>query len=184
MNRRMTFAAAVMLALIASPAAAVDVNQIQDLTGGVVPHVAFEQHDTFSNEFTYSVKVTNRTGDPIVADSLVIVLDGVLDIAGKDALDRIEVLKPDGYTSAGQPYFRVPPDKAPELPPFSESRSIMVSLRAPDYTLFFAPSFRVRGQRRTASESLQDLIQDLRKKGVFTEEEARRALERQRRPSP
>jgi hypothetical protein len=184
MNRYSMFAAAVTLALIASPAAAVDVNQIQDLTAGVVPRVVFEQHDTFSNEFTYSVKVTNQTGDPIVADTLIIVLDGVLDTAGKDALDRIEVVKPDGFTAAGQPYFRVPPDKAPELPPFSESRPVTVRLRAPDYTTFFAPSFRVRGQRRTTAESLQDLIQDLRKKGVLTEEEARRALERQRRQSP
>lgn len=182
MNRYSMWAAAITLGLTASPAAAVDVNQIQDLTSGVVPRVTFEQHNTFSNEFTFSVKVTNQTGDPIVADSLVIVLDQVLDIAGKDALDRIEVVKPDGFTSTGQAYFRVPFDKAPELPPFSESRAVMVNLRAPDYTTFFAPSFRVRGQRRTASESLQDLIQDLRKKGILTEEEARRALERQRRP--
>jgi len=57
-----------LVLLVASPQGlAVDVGQLEDVTGGVVPVVTLEGHDTFTNEYIYSVKVINQTGDPLVA---------------------------------------------------------------------------------------------------------------------
>ena len=177
MNRQVTLVATMMLALTPHQVAALDVGQLPDLTGGAIPLVTFERHDTFSNEFIYTVKVRNHTGDPLVADSLVIVLDRVIDLSGKNALERIEVLGQDGYTRDGKPYFRIPVGKFPELGPYRESQPVTVRFRNPDYTFFFAPSFRVRGLRLTAAKALQELIQELREKGLLSEEETPKALE-------
>ena len=74
-----------LVMLVTSPQAmAVDLGQLEDLTGGVVPVVMFEGHDTFTNEYVYSVKVINQTGDPLVAGTLFLVLSEVLDLSGKD----------------------------------------------------------------------------------------------------
>src|SRR5207245_7523467 len=55
-----------LVLLVASPQGlAVDVGQLEDVTGGVVPVVTFEGHDTFTNEYIYSVKVINQTGDSL-----------------------------------------------------------------------------------------------------------------------
>jgi len=184
MKRQVTLVAAMMLTLTPHQVDAVDVEQLPDLTGGAIPLVTFERHDTFSNEFIYSVKIKNQTGDPLVASSLVIVLDRVIDLSGKDALERIEVLGQDGYTSDGKPYFRIPMGRLPELAPYRESQHVTVRFRNPDYMPFLAPSFRVRGLRLTAAKALQELIQELRKKGLLSEEETQKALEPLHRPSP
>ena len=164
------------LSMAAAPALAVDVDRLPDLTGGVVPLVAFDRHDTFSNEFIYIVRVRNLTGDSLVANTLVLILDRIMDTSGKDAMDRIEVLNKSGQTSDGKPYFRIPSGQSSELPSYSESPSVTVSLRFPDYTAFAELSFRVRGQRRAPLESLEKLILELKDKGVLSEEEAQNAL--------
>src|SRR3989475_9869642 len=60
-----------LIIFVSSPKAlAVDVDQLEDLTGGVVPVGTFEGHDTFTNEYVYSVRVINQTGDSLVAGVL------------------------------------------------------------------------------------------------------------------
>jgi hypothetical protein len=174
------YAFAVFLLLIwTSPCSAVDVDQLEDLTGGAVSVVSFKQHDNFSNEYTYSVKVINQTGAPIVAGTLVLVLFEALDQAGKNALGNLEVLNHDG-DMGGKPYFVVPIGGLPELPSYRESQPVVVRLRSPDYVIFFPPSFRVRGLRRMATQNLETLILQLKTKGVLSEHEAQEAL----RPRP
>src|SRR3989442_12100209 len=57
-----------LIIFVSSPKAlAVDVDQLEDLTGGGGPGVTFEGHDTFTNEYVYSVRVINQTGDSLVA---------------------------------------------------------------------------------------------------------------------
>src|SRR3989441_11623588 len=52
-----------LVMFVSSPQAlAVDVDQLEDLTGGVVPVVRFGGHDTFPNEYIYSAKAINQTG--------------------------------------------------------------------------------------------------------------------------
>ncbi len=171
------FVLAVFLLLSAtSPCMAVDVDQLEDLTGGAVSVISFTQHDNFSNEYIYSVKVINQTGAPIVAGTLVLVLFEALDQAGKNALGNLEVLNRDG-DMGGKPYFVVPIGGLPELPSYRESQPVVVRLRSPDYVLFFPPSFRVRGLRRMATQNLETLILQLKTKGVLTDAEAQEALQ-------
>ena len=55
MYRRATLVATMMLALAPHHVAALDVDQLPDLTGGAIPVVRFERHDIFSYEFFFSV---------------------------------------------------------------------------------------------------------------------------------
>jgi len=170
-------AAMLELSVTARQALAVDMEQLHDLTGGAVPVVTLEGHDTFSNEYVYSVKVINRTGDPIVADTLVVVLSSLQDPSGKAVLESIEVVNPAG-TIHGRPYFMVTAGGMAGLPSYRQSLPVNVRLRSPNYVSFFPPSFRVHGLRHTASEELMDLIEELRRKGVLSEAEAYAAFQR------
>jgi len=166
-----------LVLLVTSPQAlAVDVDQLEDLTGGVVPVVTFEGHDTFTNEYVYSVKVINQTGESLVAGMLFLVLSEVLDQSGKDVLGSLEVPNQDG-TMGGKPYFMVPADGLSEIPSYHESQPINVRLRSPDYVHYFPPSFQVRGIRRRDPRSFETLIQQLMNNGVLSEAEAQQALQ-------
>lgn len=155
---------------------AVDVEQLEDLTGGAMPIVSLKHHDNFSNEYIYSVKVINQTGTPIVAGTLVLVLFQALDLAGKDTLPSLEVPNQDG-NFRGKPYFVIPSGGIPELPSYRESLPIIVRLRSPDYVSFFPPSFRVWGLRRVVTQNFETLIRQLQSKGVLSEAEAQEALQ-------
>ena len=166
-----------LVLLVASPQAlAVDVDQLEDLTGGVVPVVTFEGHDTFTNEYVYSVKVINQTGDPLVASTLFLVLSEVQDLSGKDILGSLEVPNQDGNIG-GKPYFMIPAEGLSELPSYQESQPINVRLRSPDYVLFYPPLFQVRGIRRRGTRSFETLVQQLMSNGVLSEAEAQEALQ-------
>ena len=178
--------------------AAVPIEELTDLTGKAKVIVTLKGRNNFSNEFRYDVSVKNETADPLVADSLVLVLDKITNLAGEDneplthesILKRMEVLGQDGETPDGKPYFRIPVDQSPDLDPYSQSQPVTVRLRNRDYFIVFTPSFRVLGLRRAppppkATESptppanlnqpLNRLIQLLIKKGLLTEEEWRAA---------
>jgi hypothetical protein len=172
----MVFFFSLVLFVTSPQALAVDVDQLEDLTGGVVPVVTFEGHDTFTNEYIYSVKVINQTGDSLVAGMLFLLLSEVLDQSGKDVLGSLEVANQDGNIG-GKPYFMVPADGLSELPSYQESQPINVRLRSPDYVHFFPPSFQVRGIRRRDTRSFETLIQRLMNNGVLSEAEAQKALQ-------
>src|SRR3989441_5710199 len=81
-----------LIIFASSPKAlAVDVDQLEDLTGGGVPGVTFEGHDTFTNEYVYSVRVINQTGDSLVAGMLFPVLSEEQDISRKKLLWGLQV---------------------------------------------------------------------------------------------
>lgn len=165
--------AAMGQALLASGAASVD--QLADLTGRATAIATLQVRDNFANQFEYDVTVRNLTGDPLEANSLIVVVDSITDLAGKDATDRIEVVGFDGYTKEGKPYFRVPAQDL-ELSPYGESRPAKVRLRNPYYTILFTPSFKVRGLRLLdagGQESVQGLVDALIKRGLLSEEEGR-----------
>ena len=166
-----------LVMLVTSPQAmAVDLGQLEDLTGGVVPVVMFEGHDTFTNEYVYSVKVINQTGDPLVAGALFLVLSEVQDLSGNDVLGSLEVPNQEG-TIGGKPYFMVPADGLSEIPSYHESQPINVRLRSLDYVLFYPPSFHVLGIRHRATQSFETLIQQLMNDGALSEAEAQQALQ-------
>ena len=159
------------------------VDDLPDLTGGVVPVVQYKGRDPFSgrdltsvSQVEYEVKVKNQTGDPVVADSLILVLDGIQEISGKDISGRMEVEGYDGTLQNGKLFFRVPSSEK-ELPPFGESESITIRVNNPDYLRFYPPRMLVKGIRRTANAAVKDLLESLMQKGILHPEEAARALE-------
>jgi hypothetical protein len=184
--------------------AAASVDQLTELTGKASVIVTLKGRDTFTSEYRYDVSVRNHTADALIADSLVIVLDKITNLAGEDHegltgesfLTRFEVLGQDGETAEGKPFFRVPAGPTPDLSPLTDSLPASVRLRNKDYLSVFTPSFRVLGQKRPPPEpkqtqaapvqpgatptapsrnSVDKLIQLLIKKGVVTEEEWRKA---------
>ena len=164
----------------------------------------FRSRDNFTSEYRYDVSVRNHTYDLLIADSLVIVLDKITNLAGEDRegltgesfLKRFDVLGQDGETDDGKPFFRIPVGPAPDLASLTDSLPATVRLRNKDYLAVFTPSFKVLGQKRPQPEpkqtpaapaqpgatptapshnSVDTLIQLLIKKGVVTEEEWRKA---------
>lgn len=159
------------------------VDDLQDLTGGVVPVVQYKGRDPFSgreltsvSQVEYEVKVKNQTGDPVVSDSLILVLDGIQEISGKDISGRIEVEGYDGTLQNGKLFFRIPSSEK-ELPPFGESESITIRVNNPNYLRFYPPRMLVKGIRRSADAAVKDLLESLMQKGILHPEEAAKALE-------
>lgn len=208
----MTTRSAIVVALasclfLVEPAAvsAESFDQLTDFTGRVSPIVTMKGRDTFTSEYRYDVSVRNLTPDPIMADSLILILDKITNLAGQDRegltgellLDRFDVLDAEGQTDDGKPYFRIPVGTAPDLAPQTDSPPVAIRLRNKDYVAVFTPSFRVLGKKRPPPEpkrtespkppaqaqapaqpgpaAVDKLIQLLIKKGVLTEEEWRKA---------
>jgi len=177
---------------------AASLDQLTDLTGKVQAIVTLKGRDNFVSEYRYDVNVRNLSPDTIKADSLIIVLDRITNLAGEDHegltgesfLKRFDVVGQDGQTEDGKPYFHIPAGSSPNLFPQTDSLPAVVRIRNRDYVAVFTPSFRVYGQKRLAQESskrgesapssaanraaIDKLIQLLIKKGVLTEEEGRK----------
>ena len=180
-------------------------DQLTDLTGKASVVVTLKGRDNFTSEYRYDVSVRNHTSDLLIADSLVIVLDKITNLAGEDRegltgesfLTRFDVLGQDGETDDGKPFFRIPVGPTPDLASLTDSLPATVRLMNKDYLSVFTPSFKVLGQKRPPPEpkqtqaaapvqpgitptaphhhSVDKLIQLLIKKGVVTEEEWRKA---------
>jgi hypothetical protein len=179
-------------------------DQLTELTGKASVVVTLKDRDNFTSEYSYDVNVRNHTSDVLIAESLVIVLDKITNLAGEDSegltgqsfLKRFEVLGQDGETDDGKPFFRIPVGPTPDLGPLTDSLPATVRIRNKDYLSVFTPYFKVLGQKRPPPEpkqtqaapvqpgsnptapsrnSVDKLIQLLIKKGVVTEEEWRKA---------
>ena len=179
-------------------------DQLTDLTGKASVVVTLKGRDNFTSEYRYDVSVRNHSSDLLIADTLVIVLDKISNLAGQDRegltgesfLARFDILGQDGETDDGKPFFRIPVGPAPDLGPLTDSLPANVRLRNRDYVSVFTPSFKVFGLKRPPPEpkqpqaassqpgttpappgrsSTDKLIQLLIKKGVLTEEEWRKA---------
>ena len=159
------------------------IDDLQDLTGGVVPVIQYKHLDPFSGndilssvgEVEYVVKVKNHTGNPLLADSLILVVDGVREISGKDILPRLGIEGADGMTKEGKPFFRIPSSEK-ELPPYGESEPVMIRVTNPDLLRFYPPNVRVYGIRNSSEKAVKDLVDSLVQKGLLSPEEAIRAL--------
>jgi hypothetical protein len=153
------------------------VDDLPDLTGGVVPVVQYKHLDPFSGtDILTSVRVKNQTGDPLLADSLILVVDTVQEISGKEISHRVRIEGSDGMTGDGKPFFRIP-TRGKELPPYGESEPVTIRVTNPDFLRFYPPGVRVRGIRRSSEKAVKDLVDTLVQKGLMSPEEARRALE-------
>ncbi|MBA3611975.1 MAG: hypothetical protein H0W49_03480 [Nitrospirales bacterium] len=167
------------------------IDDLPDLTDGVVPVVQYKQLDPFSgkdiltsvSEVEYTVKVKNQTGDPLIADSLILVVDSVLEISGKEISNRIKIEGSDGMTGDGKHFFRIPGQRK-DLPPYGESEAVTIRLTNPDFLRFYPPTVRVRGIRRSSEKAAKDLLDNLVQEGLLSPEDAMRALENPSSGSP
>lgn len=178
------------------------IDQLTDLTGKVSVIVTLTGRDNFTSEYRYDVSVRNMTADPLLTDSLVVILDKITNLAGEDHegltnepfLSRFDILGQDGETDEGKPYFRIPAGSTGDLAPQTNSRAASVRIRNRDYVSVFTPAFKVYGNKRPPPEPKQPtvqaqpatpqrqtdkqterLLQLLFKKGIITEEEWRKA---------
>lgn len=178
-------------------------DKLTELTGKASVVVTLKDQDNYSNEYRYDVSVRNHSPDPLIADSLIIVLDKIANLAGADReavtnetlLSHFDVLGQDGVTDDGKPYFRIPVGATPDLEAQTVSLPAIVRIRYKDYFSVYRPTFHVYGEKRPPAEPKQQptaqpppsqplsqtetqtdkLIQLLLKKGVITEEEWRKA---------
>lgn len=194
---------ALALGISTGPASTVagSLDQLTELTGKVQAIITLTGRDNFASEYRYDVSVRNLSPDTFKADSLIVVLDRITNLAGEDHegltgesfLKRFDVVGPDGHTEDGKPYFHLPTGSSPNLLPQTDSPPAVVRIRNRDYVAVFTPSFRVFGQKRAPQESrrgestsastpsnaanraaMDKLIQLLIKKGVLTEDEGRK----------
>ncbi|TFG65453.1 MAG: hypothetical protein E4H32_01860 [Nitrospirales bacterium] len=166
------------------------VDELPDLTEGVVPVIQYKHAQPLSgtqltsvSEVEFIVTVKNQTGDPVVADSLILVVDTVREITGTDISDRVEIKAPDGLLANGKPFFRIP-NAEKELGPYSESEAVTIRVSNPDYLRFYPPSIRVRGLRRSPGEAVKGLLESLVQKGILAPEEAANAMKSTSPPVP
>jgi hypothetical protein len=172
-------------------------DQLSDLTDKAAQAVVtLKDRDNFNSEYLYDVSVKNVSSDPLVGESLIIVLDKITNIGGDEwmagtsesNLTRMEILGQDGDTDDGKPYFRIPRGFGPDLPPYTQSSSATVRIRNKDYLIVFTPVFRVYGMKQPPGlpkpkervlplpsdlTPADKLIQLLLQKGVLSEEEGR-----------
>lgn len=172
-------------------------DQLSDLTDKAAQAVVtLKGRDNFNSEYLYDVSVKNLSSDPLVGESLIIILDKITNIGGDEwmagtsesNLTRMEILGQDGETVDGKPYFRIPRGSGTDLPPYTQSSPATVRIRNKDYLIVFTPVFRVYGMKRPpvspkskervsplppAKTPADKLIQMLIQKGVLSEEEGR-----------
>ena len=163
-----------------------------DLTGGVIPLLSYDSGasstgggELFSGgrlssrgDIRYLVRVKNQTGDPIEADTLILVVEKIQEMARlRDMTTSLDIQGVDGYTENGKPYFRVPVDGQTELSPYGESETFTIEINNPDLLRLYPPVLRVRGIRKTASHAFQGALQTLIQEGAVTPEEAKKAID-------
>jgi len=159
------------------------VDELPDITGSVIPVVTYDPKSSTTSggelfsggslsqrgDVRFVVRVRNQSGDPIEADSLILVIQKLQEMAqlrdvtasGGNLFDgKIEILGADGRTEDGKPYFYVPVGGSDELEPYGESEPILIEIRNPQLIRLYPPVLRVRGVRRTASQDYQDALQD------------------------
>jgi len=147
------------------------VDDLVDVTNRVNVAVTIAR-EAFENESVYDVTIKNQSADALDGDFLVLVLDQLADIAGKDALDRMEIINSDGQTSDGRPYYKVSVGEARVLEPYGISEPTTVRLRNVALTLMVRPMFRVFGTvRDVVPQSVNDLITLLFQKGILSRAE-------------
>ena len=166
------------------------VDELPDLTEGVVPVIQYKHAQPLSgtnlssvSEVEFIVTVKNQTGDPVVAESLILVVDTVREITGTDISDRVEIKGSDGLLANGKPFFRIP-NADEELGPYSESEPVTIRVSNPDYLRFYPPKIRVRGLRRSPGEAVKGLLESLVQKGILAPEEAANAMKSTAPPVP
>jgi hypothetical protein len=164
----------VLLILVFVPAsllAVPSIDELPDLTGGVIPILSYDTgedgggqlfsggHLSSRGHVYYLVRVKNQSGDPIEADSLIVVVQKIQEMARlRDVTTDLDLPGADGQTKEGYPYFYVPIGDQPNLEPYGESKPFRLEIENPDLLRLYPPVLRVRGIRLTPTQSYQDTL--------------------------
>ena len=152
--------------------AEISVDELPDITGGVIPLLSFEAStggELFSSgrvssrgETFYVVRLKNQTGDPVLAESLIVVVERIQNMSNfRDVTSKLELPNVHGETETGKPYYRVPIGEKKFLAPFSESQPFSLEIQNPNLYRLYPPVLRVRGLRITAAQMHQDALANL-----------------------
>ena len=150
------------------------VDELPDITGGAIPVITYDPKSSTTSgghlfggqlssrqEHRFLVSVRNQSGDPIEADSLIIVVQKVQEMSRlRDVTHQVDLPDADGLTEDGKPFFYVPVGDSDQLEPYGETEPILIVIKNNDLLRLYPPVLRVRGVRRTASQDFQDALQD------------------------
>lgn len=185
--RRFGLGVFIFLVLPISGAMSEEGEDLQNLSGQVIPLVSIGQLSSFMaggelfssgnltsrSDIQYTVQVKNQTGDPIIGSSLILVIEQILEVSGtRDATSRLDVQGYDGHTSENKPFFQVPTGSTDDLAPYGVSDPIQIRIRNPDLLRLAPPTFSIYGVRRTETKQIEDLREALIQKGILSPEEA------------
>jgi hypothetical protein len=170
----MTKIVCVLLMLLVVPASLLampSIDERPDLTGGVIPILSYDTgedgggqlfsggHLSSRGHVFYIVRVKNQSGDPIQADSLIVVVQKIQEMARlRDVTSDLDLPGADGQTEEGYPYFHVPIGDQPNLEPYGESQPFRLEIKNPNLLRLYPPVLRVRGIRLTPAQSYQDTL--------------------------
>ena len=153
--------------LLATPS----IDELPDLTGGVIPLLSYDTGESGGGQLfsggrlssrghvNYLVRVKNQSGDPIEADSLIVVVQKIQEMARlRDVTTDLDLPGADGHTEEGYPYFHVPIGDQPNLEPYGESQPFRLEIENPNLLRLYPPVLRVRGIRLTPTQSYQDTL--------------------------
>ncbi|HBP90531.1 MAG TPA: hypothetical protein DD706_22915 [Nitrospiraceae bacterium] len=175
-NMKLVYA---LLLLVFAPTTLLAVSAIDDLpdlTGGVIPLLSYDTGESgggqlFSGgrlssrgEVHYLVRIKNQSGDPILAESLIVVVHKIQESARlRDVTLELDLPNADGHTKDGLPYFHVPVDSMPYLQPYAESQPFKLEIKNPNLFRLYPPVLRVYGARLTPAQAYQDTLKTLNK---------------------
>ena len=170
----MTKIVCILLMLLFVPASLLampSIDELADLTGGVIPILSYDTgeegggqlfsggHLSSRGHVFYIVRVKNQSGDPIEADSLIVVVQKIQEMARlRDVTSDLDLPGADGQTEEGYPYFHVPIGDQPNLEPYGESQPFRLEIKNPNLLRLYPPVLRVRGIRLTPTQAYQDTL--------------------------
>ena len=170
----MTKIVCILLMFLVVPASLLampSIDELPDLTGGVIAILSYDTgeegggqlfsggHLSSRGHVYYLVRVKNQSGDPIEADSLIVVVQKIQEMARlRDVTKDLDLPGADGQTEEGYPYFHVPIGDQPNLEPYGESEPFRLEIENPNLLRLYPPVLRVRGIRLTPTQSYQDTL--------------------------
>jgi hypothetical protein len=171
---RIQWAVGSILLLGSIVSASPSVDELPDITGGAIPllypmdapggggQLSAGGRLSSRMEDRYQVRVKNQSGDPIEADSLIVVVQKIQEAARlRDVTTDLEVVDADGETEDGKPFFYVPTGGKAELEPYGLSEAFVLEIQNPNMYRLYPPVLRVRGVRLTAAQKFQEALDNM-----------------------
>src|SRR5689334_10826411 len=83
-GRRLLIGVLLLFTVIPGALWASPLDQLTDLSGKATVSVTLTSRDNFNSEYRYDLIVRNRSSDPLIGESLIVVLEKITNLAGED----------------------------------------------------------------------------------------------------